>query len=120
MEHDCRYTPTIMSGPVVRFGLGVCRGRVKPIIGEERDDWSAEISASADGVVVSGYWPACSLRSDIDALIEVLNWAWAAHVSIHDAARVGQEHEAAKSFVDRHNARIQDLRAEAAKIPSPF
>lgn len=120
MDHDCRYTPTIMDGPVVRFGVGRRLGRHKPIIGDERDEWSAEINASRNGVSLSGDWPIYTVKSDLDHIKQVIEWAWVAHADIHAARGTNAERDAAKKFVELHNATLEEIRAEAAKIPSPF
>ena len=116
MTHDCRYTPTIMDGPVVRFGLGYHEGKERELFGgAEVDRWSAEINASRSGVSLQGRWPVYGDCAAIDHLKKVLEWAWEAHSAIVAAPHSGQHEAAAERFVDMHNASLAALRTLAAE-----
>lgn len=82
MKFEPHYTPTIMDGPVVRWGSGYNRGARHNLFGDARTDWSAEISASRNGVCIGGHWPIITRREDLDDLIAQLNRAFDAHVQI--------------------------------------
>lgn len=94
----CRYTPTVMDGPVVRFGFGYNEGTRKDLFtGEERIDWSAEINASRNGVSMNGRFPVWSNAADVHAVRDMLAAAYSAHEAIRDSR---DPHEAAKKFVE--------------------
>lgn len=112
MEHSCRYYPTVMSGPVIRFGFG----RKGPLEHEmfSRDlvqQWSAEISASRDGVSLQGDFPIYSKRESVADIKQLLDWAWDAHRAIGERG----DHDAAKEWVRVHNASLPGLREIAAE-----
>lgn len=95
---SCRYTPTIMDGPVVRFEFGYKEGTRKDLFsGEERIDWSAEINASRNGVSMNGRFPVWSDAAEVYAVQDMLAAAYEAHKAIRDAR---DPHEAAKQFVE--------------------
>lgn len=116
MKFHAIYTPTIMSGAVVRYQSGYERGTRRDMFtGEERIEYSAEISASRDGVMIQGAWPMITQQSDIEDLATMLQRAFSAHRRI----KVG-EHDAAKQIVEEfekeHAAVEVDTAAEAALL----
>lgn len=112
MEYSCRYYPTIMSGPVVRFGFGYDEGEREEMFSREKvRQWSAEISASRDGVSLGGCFPIYNDRSCIDDVKQLLDWAWDAHRAIGTRG----DHDAAKEWVRVHNASLPELREIAAE-----
>ena len=112
MDHSCRYYPTIMSGPVIRFGFGYSEGEREEMFSREKvKQWSAEISASRDGVSLDGRFPIYSDRSCIDGIKQLLDWAWDAHRAIGTRG----DHDAAKEWVRVHNASLPELREIAAE-----
>ena len=68
---DREETPTIMDGTVIRWTMKV-EWRSKP-----------EISASRNGVGLSGHWPILCDASQIEAVKAQLDEAWDAHVGLH-------------------------------------
>lgn len=83
MNFERRDTHTIMDGMVHRYGGGIARGSVRELFsGTMRTDWSGEISASRNGVLVSGAWPVLKRREDVDAFAAQLAQAWADHVEL--------------------------------------
>lgn len=112
MKHSCRYYPTIMSGPVIRFGFGYDEGEEEEIFSREKvRQWSAEISASRDGVSLGGRFPVYADRGDIEGVQQLLDWAWDAHMAIGSRG----DHDAAKEWVRTHNASLTELREIAAE-----
>ena len=102
MQFHPIYTPTIMSGPVIRWEGGYNRSTYRDIIsGEERIEWSGEISASRDGVMIQGAWPALSDPQDVEDFCACLRKAHAAHESIVSDNRLGGGHDIAKAIVAR-------------------
>lgn len=112
MQHECRYYPTVMSGPVIRFEFGYDRGPDTGILAEKgKRDWSAEISASRDGVSMQGDFPIYGNRDSIDHIKRMLDWAWDAHQAIGERG----DHDAAKDWVRTHNATLTELREIVAE-----
>lgn len=70
------YTPTIMDGPVVRYRL-------------DSDVYDAEVSASRNGVTISGRWPVMPYGSRTAAVISILGLA----ERQADALRRGQTYD---------------------------
>jgi hypothetical protein len=112
IEINARYTPTIMDGPVIRFEFGISRGMGREIIsGEERDDFSVEISASRNGVSMNvDYFPVYSTKDAIEEIQKLFGTAWNAYCAIRSAGHGG--HDEAKRFVERFNTERQALVGE--------
>jgi hypothetical protein len=97
MEFHLRYTPTIMDGPVLRWEGGFRRGTYRDIFsGESRTDWSGEISASRNGVIIAGDWAPLTSAEEVAAFAETMNKALAAHQRLASAR---DQHEVAKAIV---------------------
>ena len=71
MKFTKEETPTIMDGKVIRWKLENVNWPNKP-----------EISASRNGVLISGAWPVVSSREPIDQIISQLNEAYSVHVKL--------------------------------------
>lgn len=112
MEHSCRYYPTVMSGPVIRFGFGFKGPREREMFsGEPVQQWSAEINASRDGVSLQGHFPIYRDRANLDHIKQLLDWAWNAHAAIGSRG----DHAAAKEWVRVYNASLAELQEIAAE-----
>jgi len=108
MQVEAIYSPTIMDGPVVRLQTGFKRGTYKDIFsGKDRTDWSAEISASRNGVSIQGAWSTYRSAADIEQIKNLLDLAWSAFAQITSNS---DPHAAATKFVDEFNASEQSLR----------
>jgi hypothetical protein len=119
MKVEAVYTPTVMGGPVVRFRTGFARGRVRDSGGVERTDWSAEISASRDGVSLRGAWPMYSEPADLATLRGLIAGAWNVHGMMRDAGH-SEAYAIAKDFVAMFNAgKIPRPAPEAPAAPPP-
>ena len=92
--YACRYTPTIMSGAVLRFNLP-----------HDRRPLPFEVSASRDGVMVSGASPLMHERSHVLRLAGVLALAHLVHEHLraHD-----RDVDGAKALVRRPPQLIED------------
>jgi len=101
---NARYTPTIMDGPVIHFEFGLVRGKRRDIFSQkEFEDYSAEISASRNGVSMNvDYFPVYSTKEAIDEIQKLFGIAWDAYCAIR-SARDGA-HDEAKRIAERFNA----------------
>jgi hypothetical protein len=100
MKLHPRYTPTIMDGPVIRWEGGFRRGTYRDMAtGEARAEWSAEISASRNGVCVAGVWPILASAESVEAFATTLRRALDAHERLAAATRRGDPHALAEAIV---------------------
>lgn len=91
---ECIYDPTIMDGPVVRWRLGVNR-RMANL--NAPPDWSCEVSASRNGVMLSGSTGLMETRTHVGLLVRVLELAGEAYLDIRTAV---DEHATAQRIVE--------------------
>jgi hypothetical protein len=102
-----RYTPTIMDGPVVRFYFGRKVGTHQDIFSRENvDDYSREISASRNGVMISGNSGLLTDLGSVEKICRTLHYALLVHEKIK-AAR--DPHEIAKRGAGGVNEALEQV-----------
>lgn len=96
MKISALYSPTVTAGPTIRFRTGYERSGY-----EEREGFSAQITASSHGISINGAWPTYDRHADIETLLALISAAWTAHVLIRTHV---DGHSKAKQLVEDFNA----------------